>query len=124
MAGASTRRADQRAHGGRLELRLYVAQRLSALILAPLVLIHLVGIVYATHGGLSAAEILARTDGSLLFAAIYGLFVLAAAVHAPVGLRTIIREMTPWRGRSLDAAAGLFGLLILGLGLRAVAAIT
>jgi fumarate reductase subunit C len=124
MAGAATCK-DQRPRGGnRLELRLYVAQRLSALVLAPLVLVHLVGIVYATRGGLSAPEILARTEGSFLFAAFYGLFVLAAAVHAPVGLRTIVREMTPWRGRSLDAAACLFGLLILSLGLRAVAAIT
>jgi fumarate reductase subunit C len=113
-----------RTRGGRLELRLYIAQRLSALILAPLVLIHLIGIVYATQGGLSAGEILGRTEGSSLFAAFYGLFVLAAAVHAPIGLRTIIREMTPWHGRSLDAAACLFGLLILALGLRAVAAIT
>lgn len=124
MAGAASWRAGQRARGGRLELRLYVAQRLSALVLAPLVLAHLAGIVYATRGGLSAAEILARTEGSLAFTAFYGLFVLAAAVHAPVGLHTTIREMTPWRGRSLDAAACLFGLLVLGLGLRAVAAIT
>jgi fumarate reductase subunit C len=124
MASTAACKAKAHAGGGRLELRLYIAQRLSALILAPLVLVHLAGIVYATRGGLSAAEILARTEGSPLFAAFYGLFVLAAAVHAPIGLRTIAREMTPWHGRSLDAAACLVALLVLALGLRAVAAIT
>jgi fumarate reductase subunit C len=123
MARVAILRDDAPARGGRLELWLYVAQRLSALILAPLVLVHLAVIVYATRGGLSAAEILARTEGSALFAAVYGLFVLAAAVHAPIGLRTIVREMTPWRGRSLDGAACLFALFVLVLGLRAVAAI-
>ena len=72
----------------------------------------------------SAAEILARTRGSLGWGLFYGLFVLAAAVHGPIGLRTIVSEMTPWRGRSLDLAAVLFTLLLLGLGLRAVAAVT
>ena len=48
---------------------------------------------------------------------------LAAAVHAPIGLRTILREWTPWRGRSLDIAATLFGLALLALGLRAVVAV-
>lgn len=111
------------AAAGRLEFRLYLAQRISALILAPLVIGHLATVVYAVRGGLSAAEILARTEGSVFWGAFYGLFVLAAAVHAPIGLRTIVREMTPWRGRSLDGAACLFALLILTLGLRAVAGV-
>lgn len=124
MASAAGCKAEALAAAGRLELRLYVAQRISALILAPLVLAHLATIITATRGGLSAQEILARTEGSVLWATFYGLFVLAAAVHAPIGLRTIVREMTPWRGRSLDLAACLFALLILILGLRAVAGVT
>jgi len=123
--------ADARALGrageadhGRLEFRLYVAQRISAAILAPLVLVHLATIVYAVQGGLDAQEILARTRGSAFWAGFYGLFVLAAAVHAPIGVRTIVREMTPWRGRSLDLAAVLLALFVLWLGLRAIAGIT
>ena len=50
-----------------LELRLYIAQRASAAIMAPLVLLHLGVIIYAIHGGLDAAEILARTRGSLFW---------------------------------------------------------
>ena len=109
---------------GRIELWLFVAQRASAAVLAPLVLVHLATIVYAAEGGLSAAEILSRTQGSVLWAGVYGLFVIAAAVHGAIGLRVIIDEMTPWRGASLDGAAVLFLLLVLGIGLRAVAAVT
>ena len=104
--------------------RFYVAQRLSALVLAPLVLVHLVLILYAVQDGLSAEEILARTRGSLFWMAFYGLFVLAAALHASIGLRNILSELTPWRGRSLGLAMHLFGLALLLLGFRAVAAVT
>ncbi len=118
LAGAA--RTEPAPRRSRLELRLYIAQRISAMLLAPLVLVHLGTIVYAMQGGLSAAEILARTRGSVLWGAFYGLFVLAAAVHAPIGLRTILREWTPWRGRSLDGAAILFGVVLLWLGFLAV----
>ncbi len=105
------------------EARLYLLQRLSAMILGPFVLVHLGLIVYAVRGGLSAAEILSRTQGSLFWALFYGLFVVAAAVHAPIGLRNVLREWTPWRGRALDwTMLGFAGLLAV-LGLRAVAAV-
>jgi fumarate reductase subunit C len=107
----------------RVELWLYILQRGSALVMAPLVLLHLVVILYAVGGGLSAAEILARTRSTLLWPVIYGLFVVAAAIHAAIGLRVVLREWTEWRGRSLDAAALAFALLLLVLGLRAVQAI-
>ncbi len=98
-------------------------QRASALVLAPLVLLHLGVILYAVGGGLSANEILARTQGSWLWGAVYGLFVIAAAVHAPIGLRVILAEWTGWRGRGADWACLALGLLLLVLGLRAVVAV-
>lgn len=110
--------------GGRREIRLFVLQRLSAMVLAPLVLVHLATMVYAIQGGLSAAEILSRTKGSLLWGTIYGTFVVAAAVHASIGLRTILGEMTPLKGRSRDILAVVFALLVLSLGFRAVGAVT
>ena len=103
--------------------RLFLAQRLTALILAPLVLVHLALILFAVEGGLTAAEILGRTRGSAGWAAFYGLFVLAAAIHAPIGLRNVIHEHSGWRGRSLDAATLALGLLLAGLGARAVFAV-
>ncbi len=107
-----------------MTLWLYVLQRASALVLAPLVIAHIALIIYATRDGLSAAEILARTQGRTGWALFYGLFVAAAAVHAPIGLRNVIREATAWNGRGLDLAMALLCLLLLGLGLRAVAAVT
>ena len=105
------------------ETRLYLLQRASAMLLAPLVLVHLGLIVYAVEGGLSAAEILARTRGSAFWAGFYGLFVVAVALHAPIGLRSVLGEWTPWRGRGLDLAMAAFAALLLTLGLRAVVAV-
>lgn len=109
---------------GRVELWLYVAQRLSAMVLAPLVIVHIGTIIYAIRDGLTAAEILGRTSGSVFWMLFYGLFVVAAAVHGSIGLRSILREMTVWRSKSLDVAAVAFCLMILVLGLRAVEAVT
>ena len=106
------------------EARLYLLLRASALVLAPLVLLHLGLVVYAVRGGLTAGEILGRTQGSLGWGLLYGLFVLAVAVHARIGLRAVIREWTPWRGRGVDLAMATFALALLALGLRAVLAVT
>jgi fumarate reductase subunit C len=104
----------------RWEVRLWLAQRLTAALLAICVLVHLVTIVLAVRGGLSAAEILARTRGSGAWLSFYGLFVLAVAIHAPIGLRTILAESLGWRTRSLDLAMALFALVVLGAGWRTV----
>ena len=106
------------------EARLFLLQRASAMILAPLVVVHLALIVYAVADGLSAAEILSRTRGNWAWATFYGLFVLAAALHAPIGLRNLLREWTPWRGPGLDLAVAAFGLLLLATGARAIWAVT
>ena len=105
------------------ETALYFLQRMSAKILAPLVLLHLGVILYASHGGLTAGEILERTQGSVGWGIAYGLFVVAAAVHAPIGLRNVLREWTEWRGKGLDIAMLAFGIMLLALGLRAVWAV-
>ena len=107
----------------RLQLRLWAAQRLSAMVLALCVLVHLATLIYAVRGGLSAAEILGRTHGSSGWASFYALFVLAVAMHAPIGLRTIAMEWLGWRGRSLDIAVIAIGIALVVLGLRAVWAV-
>ncbi|HEX8166408.1 MAG TPA: succinate dehydrogenase [Beijerinckiaceae bacterium] len=104
----------------RWEARLWVAQRLSAMVLALCVVVHLATIIVAVRGGLSAAEILSRTRGNAAWLAFYGLFVAAVAIHAPIGLRSIVSEWLGWRGRSLDLAAALFAAFIAAAGLRAV----
>jgi fumarate reductase subunit C len=102
---------------------LFLAQRASAFVLAVAVAVHLATILYAVRGGLTAAEILARTHGNVGFLLFYGLFVIAVAIHAPIGLRNVLREWTAWRGRSLDLALALLSLLLLLLGFRAVFAV-
>jgi len=105
------------------ERSLFVAQRLSALLLGPLVLVHLAVILYAVRNGLTAGEILGRTHGSAGWALFYGLFVVAAAVHAPIGVRNILSEWTPLSQRSADVLAVLFGAFLFVLGARAVYAV-
>ncbi len=105
----------------RAETLLWGAQRASAAVLAVCVLVHLATILYAVRGGLTAAEILSRTRGSFALALFYGLFVVAVAVHAPVGLRTILRETFGWRGATLDAGTAAFAAFLVWFGWRAVA---
>jgi fumarate reductase subunit C len=106
-----------------MNVRLYVLQRTTAAIMVPLVLAHLVLIFYATRRGLSAADILGRTRGSIGWGAFYGLFVLAAATHGAIGVRTVASEWTRLRGRPLDILMWAIGLALAALGLRAVAAV-
>ena len=106
-----------------MEMRLFALQRLSAMLLVPLVLVHLGMIVYAVRGGLSAGEILARTQGSIGWALFYGVFVLAVSVHAPIGVRNVLMEWTAWRGRSLEAAMLVLAGALMVMGLRAVWAV-
>ena len=101
----------------------WLAQRVSAAVLAACVLVHLATILYATRHGLTAEAILARAHASLLWPAFYGVFVVAVAVHAPLGLRVILDEWSGLRGRVLDGLLAVFALALLLGGLRAVAAI-
>lgn len=98
---------------------LWLAQRASAAVLAVCVVVHLATIIYAVQGGLTAAEILARTRGSAGWLAFYTVFVLAATVHAPIGLRSVCIEWLGWRGRSRDVALALFAALLAWMGMRA-----
>ena len=107
-----------------LSLRLYMLQRLTALTMAPLVLGHLAVMIYAVQGGLSAAEILGRTQGSILWFLFYGLFVFAAAIHGAIGLRVIAFEWGGLRGAALEALMWAAGLGLFSLGARAVWAVT
>ena len=106
-------------HDVRREAWLWGVQRASAAVLAVCVLVHIVTIVYATRGGLSGAEILARTQGNAAWLSFYILFVLAVAVHAPIGLRTIAIEWFGWRGHSRDWVLSIFSIALIAMGLGA-----
>lgn len=104
---------------GVLQAKLWYAQRISAMVLGLCVAIHLLIIFYAIRGGLSAQEILGRTQGNLAFAIFYEIFVLACFVHAPIGIANILQETFPKSGLAKPISS-LFALLILVLGTVAV----
>ena len=107
----------------RTQVLLWTAQRASAAVLAICVLVHLVTLVYAVRDGLTAAEILARTSGSVFWTAFYAIFVAAVAVHAPIGLRNVLSETFQWRGRGLEIAMLALGVALAVYGWRAVYAV-
>ena len=108
----------------RRETLVWIAQRGSAAVLALCVLVHLATMIVAVRGGLTAAEILQRTRGSVAWTLFYGTFVAAVAIHAPIGVRTVLAEIRGSHGRGIDIAMVAFALLLLALGWRAVAAVT
>lgn len=105
------------------EARLLLASRISALVLAIAVAVHLVVIIHAVQAGLTAGALLARTHDNWGFLALYVVFVLAAAVHAPIGLRSVIAEWCGWAGRAVDRALIGFGVAIAVLGVNAAIAV-
>ncbi|NQU60911.1 MAG: succinate dehydrogenase [Rhodospirillales bacterium] len=108
------------AYAHKVESGLWLVQRISAFVLAVAVCVHLTTIIFAVQGGLSAAEIVSRAGGSLGWAAFYGVFVIAAALHAPIGLRAILREMTPLSPGAANGIMVAFGMVIFGFGFRVV----
>ena len=104
----------------RTQTLLWIAQRASAAVLALCVLVHLATMIYAVRGGLSAAEILGRTRGSVALLAFYTLFVLAIVVHLPIGLRAVLGEWLGWRGASREVVLLLLALFLAIAGMRAV----
>lgn len=106
-----------------IQTTLWLAQRVTAAVLAVCVFVHLATIIYAVQGGLTAAEILGRTRGNAAWLAFYSVFVVAAAIHAPIGLRPVLGEWLRWRGPSRELALGLFAMILLFLGMRAVLAV-
>jgi len=105
------------------QTHLWLAQRVSAAVLGFCVLVHLATMIYAVRGGLTAAEILGRTSGNAAWFAFYTVFVLAIAVHVPIGLRAVLIEWAGWRGRGRDVALACFAIVLLYFGMRAVTAV-
>jgi fumarate reductase subunit C len=102
---------------------LFLLQRASAGVLGFAVVVHLATIIYAVRGGLTAGEILARTQGNAVYLIFYVVFVLAVAVHAPIGLRNVLREWLGCKGLICDGALATFAFVLLALGVRAVTAL-
>lgn len=98
-------------------------QRLSAMVLTLCVGVHLATMIWVVHGGLRAVDVISRLHGNLAWGAFYSVFVLAAAVHVPVGLRRIADEWLRWRGAWAARASLAVGVGLALAGLRAVYAL-
>jgi fumarate reductase subunit C len=106
-----------------MTMRLYLWQRATAALMAPLVLLHIAVILYVSRQGLTAADILSRTHGSLLWASYYALFVAAASVHASIGVRNVLTEWSPLNERDAGWCAIILGIVLALLGFHAVVAL-
>ena len=100
----------------RNETRLWIAQRASAALLAIAVSVHLATMIYAVRGGLSAAEIIDRVSGNVGWLIFYLVFVVAVAVHAPIGIRTILMEHSRLSNGTIAVLTVVFALSLLTLG--------
>ncbi len=103
--------------------RLYLLQRITAMIMAPLVILHLGVMIFAIQGGLDSAEILSRTQGSFFWGTSYGLFVLAVSIHAAIGIRVVLFEWASFRGVLLNIISWLVFVVLITMGARAVYAV-
>src|SRR5258706_4113608 len=119
---ARARAGRRRSMSRHREVALWVAQRATAVVLAFCVMVHLATIIYAVRGGLSAGDVLARTRGNVAWASFYVIFVIAAAVHGAIGLRTVAAEWLGFRGGAAGVVVTLVGGALTIMGLRAVAA--
>ena len=129
-AGMPRQAVDRTDPGARAASRVraaawrFVLQRASAAVLALCVVVHLATIVYAVRHGLTSAAIVARMHANPAWPAFYTVFVVAVAMHAPLGLRSIADEWLALRGRSTDIVLVAFALVLLGGGLYAVRTLT
>jgi len=100
------------------EARLWLAQRVSAMVLAVCITVHIGTIIMAVQGGVSAAEIVARIGGSAAWFAFYLIFVAAIVIHAPIGLRAVLSEMTKLSRARVDLLCFIAAAFIGYLGFR------
>lgn len=105
------------------QARFWYLQRVSGAILLLFILIHLAVILLAASRGFSAADILARTRDSVMWAGFYAIFVVLASVHAAIGLRNVLAESGAGR-RLAGILANVIALVLLIMGFQAVWAVT
>ena len=104
-------------------LLLFVAQRLTGVLLAALLLVHLGTIIFAVQGQLTVAEIVGRVRGNTFWIFFYGAFIITAIIHSMIGLRNVLTEMSNIHRRIIDLTVLLYVVLSIFLGFEALQAI-
>ena len=122
---AGRREREARAlRGVRAAAWRFVLPRGSAAVLAVRFVGQLATILYAVRYGLTSQAIVARMHADPVWPAFYTLFVIAVAIHAPLGLRAIADEWLSLHGRGTDVVLTIFALVLAGGGLHAVRSLT
>lgn len=103
-----------------MSLQLFWWQRITALLMAPMIMVHLATIIYATGVELTTEAILQRTQGSVAWAIFYAAFVICAAIHAAIGVCTILVENDKIKESVAAFISASFGIVLLGVGMYAV----
>ena len=111
------------SHWKNPSLTTYILQRLTGVMLAAFLFIHLITIIFAVKGGLSVAEIVDRVRGNIGWIAFYGIFILTVVIHATIGLRNIISELTSIDERTIGLISSAYAIIALILGYFALRAI-
>ncbi len=104
----------------RTETWMWLAQRISAMVLSFCIIVHIATMIIATQGGVSTAEISDRISGNVTWLVFYSIFIAAVSVHAPIGLRTVLLESTPLTEKRVGLLTMLFGLFVIVLGMRTI----
>ena len=123
MIDAALAARDESLRAVRYAAWRFVLQRASAAVLALCVVVHLATMIYAVRHALTAEAIVARMHASPAWPAFYTLFVVAVAVHAPLGLRAVADEWLGLRGPVVDGVLGCAALVLLGGGIYAIASL-
>lgn len=105
------------------DLAAFVTQRITGALLALLLLVHLITIMVAVQGELSVSAIVGRVRGDIIWIMFYGIFILVAVIHAMIGLRNILAEMSNLNRHLIDGTVTLYALTTLVLGFEAIRAI-
>ncbi|MDE0308295.1 MAG: hypothetical protein OXI60_00480 [Acidiferrobacterales bacterium] len=106
-----------------IDLLVFVTQRVTGALLALFVLVHLITIIYAVQGDLSVAEIVSRVRGNVAWIIFYGVFIVTVVVHAMIGLRNILIEMSSLNRRTIDLTVITYAAVTLLLGTETIKAI-
>ena len=106
--------------GNTYQPKIWLLQRLSAFVLAICSITHLITIIIAVKGGLTSAEIIERVGANTEWFIFYSTFIIAASIHAPIGIRTILKETTNASEIMVKILVFSFGLLISGLGMWSI----
>ena len=103
-----------------VETFIWLLQRLSAIILSACTIIHIITIINSVKIGLTSADIINRIGANYGWFIFYLIFVLSASIHAPIGIRSILKESTNASNVTITLITIIFAILLVSLGIWSI----